>query len=136
MVATARPVRWRLVNLRKRYIAEGGQASTGSSARIVFHIDRQGAGGFVAAVAVFFQAFHHDPVEFAPEQPAQVPWIDAALCGDRAEIACCAKVDSRVLGRGGSSSRMMRRSSSKGASFRRSLSNGVVPVEQFIQQHA
>ena len=42
----------------------------------------------------------------------------------------------RVLGRGGSSSRMIRRISSKAAACSRSLSNGVVAGQQLVQQHA
>ena len=42
--------------------------------------------------------------------------------------ACSPIVLNRVLGRGGSSSRMIRRTSSNAACFSRSLSNGVVPV--------
>jgi hypothetical protein len=43
-------------------------------------------------------------------------------------VAACPSVLMRVLGLGGSSSRMIRRSSSKPTPFKRSWSNGVVPV--------
>ena len=42
----------------------------------------------------------------------------------------------RALGRGGSSSRIIRRISSRPEPPRVSLSNGVVPVKQLVEQHA
>ena len=52
--------------------------------QVVLHVAGQGAGRFVAAGAVFFQAFHDDPIEFAAEQPAQVPRVALALRADGA----------------------------------------------------
>ena len=94
-------------------------------------------GRLVAARAVLLQALHHDPVQLAAEQ------LDAACAGS--VLPCCGDApatrrracDSRVLG----PRRLVladhalhlvraRLASSVPAS------NGVVPVEQLVQQHA
>ena len=67
----ARSVLLRRTNLRKRYAADGGQACTGSSCKIALDVGGQAVGRLVAAVAVLFQALHHDPVELAADVFAQ-----------------------------------------------------------------
>ena len=51
--------------------------------QVALQIGGQGAGGFVAAGAVFFQALHHDPVELAAEHLTQAARVEAALDRER-----------------------------------------------------
>ena len=110
-----------------RYHADGGQASTGSSVRYRTHVGREVAGRLVPPRAVLLQRLHHDPVELAAHELAQPRGLGP---GDwpRRSSSVAPSVLSRVLGLGGSSSRMIRRISSKAALRNVSWSNGVVPV--------
>ena len=45
----------------------GGEATTGSSAEIAFHVAGQAVGRLVAPRAVLLEALHHDPVQLALE---------------------------------------------------------------------
>ena len=51
--------------------------------KITLNVGGQGAGRFVAAGAVFFEGFHHDPIEFAAEDLAEPPLIETAVLRDR-----------------------------------------------------
>ena len=64
----ARLLRFRLANLRKRYHADGGQASTGSSVQVTPQVGRQAVRRLVPPGAVLLQRLHHDPVQLAPHQ--------------------------------------------------------------------
>jgi hypothetical protein len=54
----------------------------------------------------FSKRLHHDPVQFAPDDDAQAPGLGVTLRRDLAIVSVLALM--RVLGLGGSTSRMMR----------------------------
>ena len=71
-----------------------------------FYIGRQSVGRFVTAGAVLFQGLHHDPVQIALDQS------ERSFCGfvwrcDEIVVAVSPRLLRRVLGLGGSSSRMI-----------------------------
>ena len=88
------------------------------------NVEPQSVRGFVPAIAVLFQGFHDDPVQIAAQEAAQRR-VPAAPGGDRGSSPVAV---SRVLGLGGSSSRMIAgpRREPLLSGVRRS--NGVVPV--------
>ncbi len=96
-LAEAIPRRWRpCVN---RLIVE-----------IALDIAGEAVRGFVAAIAVLLHRLHDDPVQLAADQLGQLRRFGLPQCRDRRRRSF--ESDSRVLGRGGSSSRMIRRISS------------------------
>ena len=104
-------------------------------AQVALHVGRQGAGRLVAAVAVLLQALHHDPVQLPAD--TAVAAAAARSCGwPRSWPRPAPSVLSRVLGLGGSSSRMMRRISSYPAFLNRSLVERRRAGQQLVQQHA
>ena len=88
----------------------------------------EGAGGLVAAAAVFLQGLHRDPVQLATQQVIQLARVGLAVGRDGGLRLGRAR-SSRVLGGGGSCSRMIRRTSSRAALRKVAWSNGVVPVK-------
>ena len=95
--------------------------------QVPHHVGREVVGRLVPPPPVLLQRLHHDPVQLAPHRPVR------AACGSACRLAetvvsVSPSVLSRVLGLGGSSSRMIRRISSNAACWSVSGSNGVVPV--------
>ena len=101
--------------------------------QVALHVAGQPAGRVVAAGAVLLQGLHHDPVEFAPQQLGE---LAGSVAPRAAMLAFVSELLSRVLGRGGSSSRTRRRISSRAARFNRSLLDRRAAGEQLVQQHA
>ena len=95
--------------------------------KVTLNVGGEGAGRFVAPAAVFFEGFHHDPIELAAERCRNAAGIGAAALGDRGQGWGLERAHAGA-GRGGSSSRIIRRISSRPALLRVSLSKGVVPV--------
>ena len=80
---------------------------------------------FVSPPSILLERLHHDPVQFAANQGAELLRLDPAIGRHRRQRLTGAQT---VLGLGGSSSRMIRIISSIAADRSRSLSNGVIPV--------
>ena len=102
--------------------------------QVALDVGGEAVGRLVAPGAVLLQRLHHDPVQLAADQRAEL--LRARSAGWRRSTASDSLVLSRVLGRGGSSSRMIRSISSNAAERSRWRSNGVSPVKQFVEQHA
>ena len=114
---------------RARRAGQHRLARSGSAAR-----PGEAVGRLVAAGAVLLQRLHHDPVELAA---APASSSCAARSGGRRPSDGSVSAElSRVLGRGGSSSRMIRRISSQAASLNRSLLQRRRAGQQFVEQHA
>ena len=54
--------------------------------QVALHVRRQAVGRLVAAVAVLLQRLHHDPVQLAAHQPAQLRRLRAAVGRDRGQL--------------------------------------------------
>ena len=125
--ATATAARCFRANFRSRYPADGGHASTGSSARYRWTSRASPLAVSYRRVAVLLQALHHDPVQLAADQLRQLaPAPVLPPGGDRRQRRRLPI--SRVLGLGGSSSRISRSISARPAARSRFRSSGVVPV--------
>ena len=79
--------------------------------QVSHHVGREVVGRLVAPAAVLLQGLHHDPVELAADRPVQRRGRRRGW--PRRSCSVSPSVLSRVLGLGGSSSRMIRRISSK-----------------------
>lgn len=99
-------------------IALHGESTAG---RLVLRA--KAAGRFVPSGAVLLQGLHHDSIELPANLPSQGD--ELSLPARRQEGNVAVEL-SRVLGRGGSSSRMMRLISSQAPSLNRCFSSGVV----------
>ena len=95
--------------------------------QVAHHVGGEVVGRLVPPPPVLLQRLHHDPVQLAAHRPVELPRVGAAAA-PRRSCSVAPSVLSRVLGLGGSSSRMIRRISSKAAFRSVSASNGVVPV--------
>ena len=62
-----------------------GPRFDGLVGKVALDVAREVAGGIVAAVAVFFQATLHNPIEFALHQGQEACGFDAADGGDAGE---------------------------------------------------
>ena len=102
--------------------------------QVALHVRGEAVGRLVAAVAVLLQRLHHDPVQLAAHQLASAS--PAPCCGWRRSTAAPRSMLSRVLGLGGSSSRMIRSISSNAASCSRFLLERRRAGQQLVQQHA
>src|SRR5262245_27751113 len=51
--------------------------------QIALDIRRERAGGLVAAIAVFLESLHHDPIQLAANELAEPPWFTVAVCRHR-----------------------------------------------------
>ena len=80
--------------------------------QVALHVAGEAVGRLVAAVAVLLQRLHHDPVQLAAHQPAELaPARSAALAATLGSVArACSAACSAC---GGSSSRMSRSTSSQ-----------------------
>src|SRR5262249_49745571 len=104
--------------------------------QVALHVPGQPVGRLVAPRPVLLPRLHGDPVPLPPQHPAQFPpprpppGTGGSPPPPRAEMVANASPDrlKRVLGLGGSSSRMVRNSSSSAVCFSRSCSSGVLPV--------
>ena len=79
--------------------------------QVALHVRGEAVGRLVPAAAVLLQGLHHDPVQLAADQPAQLRRLQSR--GWPRSTAASSVVLSRVLGRGGSSSRISRSISSE-----------------------
>ena len=79
----------------------------------------------VAPLTILGQGLHHDPVEVAPNEPAQPRRLGLADFGEARQRS---DELSRLLGVGGSTSRIIRSISSSAAFLNVSRSIGVLPV--------
>ena len=89
-----------------------GGREDGFVVQVTLDVGGQGAGRLIAPVAVLLQGLHHDPVQVAAQQPAELAGLRAGDAREIVDSRLAWSVLTRVLGRGGSSSRMMRRISS------------------------
>src|SRR5262249_23394577 len=70
---------FRRANLPNPYIADGGAGQHGFVAQVAPHIRREGTRRLIAPIPVLLKRFHHDPVQLAAEQPAELARIAPAL---------------------------------------------------------
>ena len=105
--AIASVARCRRASLPSWYHADGGPASTASPARYRSTSPRQAVGRLVPPRPVLLQALHRDPVQLATHQLRQPRRLDARDAR-RSRAAESPEWDSRVEGRGVSSSRISR----------------------------
>ena len=56
-----------------------GAGEDGFVGKVTLDVGGEGGGGFVAARAVFFEGFHHNPIEFTAEDLAEPPLIETAV---------------------------------------------------------
>ena len=109
--AVIRATRLRRANLPNRYHADGGHASTGSSSRYRRTSAARPLAVSYRRVAVLLQALHHDPVQLPAHRIESICGGRSLDCAETV-VSVAPSVLSRVLGLGGSSSRMIRRISS------------------------
>ena len=117
-------------------VGGGGRAGgDGLVVEVAADVGDEGVGGLVAAVAVLFEALHDDPVELAADLSGRA---GGGRCWRLAETVerVSPRELRRVLGRGGSSSRMIRRISSKAAVLERLRAEGGGAGEQLVEHDA
>ena len=85
VAASVSPALFRRANLRSRYPSTAGTPAP-AHRRDSAAVGCQAVGRLVAAAAVLLQRLHHDPVQLAAHQPAQLPRLDVPVRRDRGQL--------------------------------------------------